>query len=319
MKLIIQIPCYNEEFALRQTLADLPSRVEGFDEVEILVVDDGSTDKTLAIAEECGVHHVVGLQHHMGLARAFMAGLEASLRLGADVIVNTDADNQYRASSIPDLVRPIVEGRAQMVVGARPVGTDESMSAVKKLLQAVGSWVVRKASGTDISDAPSGFRAIHRDAASRLFVYSSYTYTLETIIQAGRKNIPVVSVPIATNPPTRPSRLVGSLTSYVARSVTTIIRILLLYKPLRFFFVLAVGSGSVALLIGLRFMYFFFTDGGSGHVQSLLVGVVLSVTAALLMLVGVVCDVIAANRVMLEDIRYRLLRRDIEETRARER
>jgi glycosyltransferase involved in cell wall biosynthesis len=313
-KLVIQIPCYNEEEELRATLDEIPKTLEGFDEVEIMIVDDGSTDATAEIAREYGGIHVVSLPYHMGLAKAFTAGIETALKRGADVILNTDADNQYCASSIPDLVQPILDGKAQMVIGARPVRTDRHMSPIKRALQVFGSWVVRQASGTDIADAPSGFRAIHRDAALRLFVYSNYTYTLETIIQAGRKNIPVVSVPVNVNPPTRPSRLVRSNLSYVWRSLTTILRILLLYKPLRSFLALALVLGLFAGVIGLRFMYFYFMGDGSGHVQSLLAGVALAVIAALSLTVGIVCDIIAANRLLLEDIRYRLLKQELENT-----
>ena len=239
-KLIIQIPCYNEEEVLGITLANLPRRVPGFESVEILVIDDGSRDGTVAVALRGGVDHVVRLPFNQGLAKAFMAGLEASLKAGADVIVNTDADNQYDARSIPNLVAPILDGRAQMVVGARPVTEIAEFSFVKKALQRIGSAVVRLASGTSLPDAPSGFRAIHRDAALQLCVFNPYTYTLETIIQAGRKNIPVTSVPVGVNPVLRPSRLVKSIPSYVMRSIVTIIRIFVLYKPLRFF--LAVGT-----------------------------------------------------------------------------
>lgn len=317
-KLVIQIPCYNEEEVLKDTLDQIPKSVDGFDEVEILVVDDGSSDATVRVAEEYGGIHVVSLPYHSGLAKAFMTGIETALRMGADVILNTDADNQYSSKSIPDLVQPILDGKAQMVIGARPVRTDASMSLTKRILQLIGSWVVRQASNTDIADAPSGFRAIHRNAALRLFVYSNYTYTLETIIQAGRKNIPMVSVPVKVNPPTRPSRLVKSNLNYVVRSLTTIVRILLLYKPLRLFFVLAAILGGMAGLIGMRFMYFFFTDGGAGHVQSLLAGVALAVIAALLGMVGIVSDIIAANRLMLEDIRHRLLRQELDELEKKE-
>lgn len=311
-KLIIQIPCFNEAAVLPATLHDLPRQVDGFDSVEVLVIDDGSTDGTVDVARENGADHIVQLPGHQGLARAFMTGLDAALRLGADVIVNTDADNQYRGDGIDRLTRPILERRAQMVVGARPVRSEDHFSAVKKLLQALGSWVVRVASNTTIADAPSGFRAFDREAAMRLFVYSAYTYTLETIIQAGRKGIPIVSVPIETNPPTRPSRLVRSNLQYVTRSMATIVRLLILYKPLRLFVALAVVCAAIAGLIGARFLYFFISEGGAGHIQSLLVAVVLSIVAALLAVVGVICDLVAANRQMLEDIRYRLMRQEID-------
>ncbi|MEM6696670.1 MAG: glycosyltransferase family 2 protein, partial [Pseudomonadota bacterium] len=235
MKLIIQIPCFNEEAQLPETLAALPRAVEGFDTVEWLVIDDGSTDRTVEVAREHGVDHILSLGHNQGLARGFMRGLEACLKLGADVIVNTDADNQYRADFIPALTQPLLEGRAQIAIGARPIGAIAHFSPAKRLLQRLGSRAVGLASGTGIDDAPSGFRAIHRDAAVRLYVFNPFTYTLETLIQAGRLGIPIVSVPVEVNPPTRPSRLFRSTSRYVARSAKTILRILVLYKPLRMF------------------------------------------------------------------------------------
>lgn len=309
-KLIIQIPCYNEEATLGQTLAALPRRVPGFDCVEWLVIDDGSRDATLAVARKAGVDHIVSLPHNQGLARSFMAGLEASLRAGADVIVNTDADNQYDASFIPDLVQPILQGQAQIVVGARPIMTVQEFSWAKKVLQRLGSAVVRIASGTDIPDAPSGFRAIHREAALRLCVFSDYTYTLETIIQAGRKNIPIVSVRVATNPSTRSSRLVKSIPSYVRRSLFTIVRIFILYKPLRFFMCVGTLFLLPGIIIGLRFVGSYLAGNGAGHIQSLILAAVLMVSAMIIFAAGIITDLIAANRVLLEEIRTRLLRSD---------
>ncbi|MEX2148944.1 MAG: glycosyltransferase family 2 protein [Steroidobacteraceae bacterium] len=310
-KLIIQVPCYNEEESLRATLQALPRSVSGFDIVEILVIDDGSRDATAKIARECGVEHLVSFGHNQGLAKAFMAGVEASLIAGADVIVNTDADNQYAASSIEDLVRPIVDGTAQIVVGARPIAEVREFSFLKKLLQWIGSAVVRLASGTQVPDAPSGFRAFHRDAAMRFYVFGNYTYTLETIIQAGRKNIPITSVPIRVNPVARPSRLVKSSASYVYRSVLSILRIFVLYKPLRFFLV----AGTVFLVpgtaLGIRFIYLYVTGDGSGHVQSLILAAVLILTAIIVYAVGLLSDLTAANRALLEDVRMRMLRREI--------
>ncbi len=310
-KLVIQIPCYNEQETLGQTLAALPRAVPGFDRVEWLVIDDGSRDATVEVARRAGVDHIVSLPHNQGLARAFMAGIEASLRAGADVIVNTDADNQYDASAIPDLVRPILEGRAQIVVGARPIMQIRDFSLIKKLLQHLGSAVVRAASGTDIPDAPSGFRAIHREAALRICVFNGYTYTLETIIQAGRKNIPITWVPVRANPTTRPSRLVKSIPSYVRRSLFTIARISVLYKPLRFFVSLGTIFLIPGVLIGLRFVIDYVRDGGAGHVQSLILAAVLIVTAVVVYAAGIITDLIAANRVLLEEIRTRLLRADV--------
>jgi glycosyltransferase involved in cell wall biosynthesis len=310
-KLIIQIPCYNEEGTLRQTVAALPRIVPGFDCVEWLVIDDGSTDRTIQVAREAGVNHVVSLPHNQGLARAFMAGLEACLKAGADVIINTDADNQYDASFIPDLVAPILQGRAQIVVGSRPIGEIQDFSWIKKWLQRVGSRVVKLASNTDIPDAPSGFRAIHREAALRLCVFSDYTYTLETIIQAGRKNIPIAWVPVQVNRTTRPSRLVKSNLSYVRRSVFTIFRIFVLYKPLRFFLVIGTLFLVPGVLLGLRFVAAYFSSGGSGHIQSLVLSSILIVTAMIIYAAGIISDIVAANRILLEEIRMRLLRGEI--------
>ncbi|MGH8224147.1 MAG: glycosyltransferase family 2 protein [Woeseiaceae bacterium] len=308
LKLIIQIPCYNEEESIRSTLSALPRHVDGFHAVETLVIDDGSRDATVDIAREAGVDHFVLLPHNHGLARAFMAGIEASLKAGADVIVNTDADNQYAASSIEDLVKPILDGTAQIVVGARPIGEIREFSFLKKLLQRLGSAVVRLASGTRIPDAASGFRAFHRDAAMRLYVYGNYTYTLETVIQAGRKNIPIASVPIRVNPVLRPSRLMKSTSSYVYQSVLSILRIFILYKPLRFF--LSVGTLFLipGVLLGSRFVYLYVAGDGAGHVQSLILAAVLILTAIIVYAVGLLSDLTAANRAMLEEIRMRILR-----------
>jgi glycosyltransferase involved in cell wall biosynthesis len=310
-KLIIQIPCLDEEATIGATLAALPRSVHGFEVVEWLIVDDGSRDATVSVARRAGVDHVVSLPHNQGLARAFMAGLEASLKAGADVIVNTDADNQYSAASIPDLVAPILDGRAQIVVGARPIAQHGEFSLAKKVLQRIGSAVVRIASGTQIADAPSGFRAIHASAALRLNVFGDYTYTLETIIQAGRKGIPITCVPIEVNPATRPSRLVRSIPSYVYRSMLSITRVFLLYKPLRFF--LAIGTLLLlpGLALGLRFVYYYLTEGGAGHIQSLILAAVLTLTAMIVFAAGVLSDLIAANRVLLEEIRMRQLRAEI--------
>jgi glycosyltransferase involved in cell wall biosynthesis len=307
-KLIIQIPCFNEEGTLGRTLADLPRAVPGFTSVEWLIIDDGSRDRTIEVARAAGVDHIVRLSRNQGLARAFMAGIEASLKAGADVIVNTDADNQYAAASISDLVRPITDGRALMVIGARPIAQIKHFSWAKKLLQAIGSKVVKLASNTDIPDAPSGFRAIHREAALRLYVFSDYTYTLETIIQAGRKNIPVTSVPIQVNGETRPSRLVKSIPSYVRRSILTIIRIFVLYKPLRFFMVLGTLFLLPGCLIGARFLLSYLAGDSAGHIQSLILSAILIVSAMIIYSAGILSDLIAANRILLEEVRMRMLR-----------
>ena len=315
-KLLIQIPCYNEQQTLPRTLADLPRVVPGFDKVEWLIVDDGSTDRTVEIARQAGADHVVCLPRNQGLARAFVAGLEASLKAGADVIVNTDADNQYDAACIPALVEPIVAGRAQIVIGERPIMRVREFSLVKKLLQRLGSAVVKIASGTRIPDAPSGFRAMHAEAALRLCVFSDYTYTLETIIQAGRKNIAVTSVPVAVNVSTRPSRLVRSIPSYVRRSLLTIVRIFILYKPLRFFLFVGTLFLLPGLGIGLRFLLLYLSGDGQGHVQSLILAAVLLVTAVIVYVAGILADLVAANRVLLEEVRMRQLRAEVERARA---
>jgi glycosyltransferase involved in cell wall biosynthesis len=311
-KLVIQIPCLNEAGSLPISLAALPRKMEGFRKIEWLIIDDGSTDDTVEVARRHGVDHVVSLGHNQGLAKAFMAGLEASLKAGADVIVNTDADNQYIASYIPDLVRPILVGSALMVVGARPIADIEEFGPVKKVLQRLGSWVVERASGAKVLDAPSGFRAIHRDAALRLNVFNNYTYTLETLIQAGRNNIPTAWVPVAVNKSIRPSRLVGSIPSYLYRSVLTIIRIFIIYKPLKFFSVLAAMTAFPGILVTIRFLIYFSLGEGEGHTQSLVLGSALLALSGTLAMGGLVADLIATNRVLLEDIRARALRFEIE-------
>jgi glycosyltransferase involved in cell wall biosynthesis len=311
-KLIIQIPCLNEEETLPITLADLPREVEGFETVEWMVIDDGSTDRTVAVAKECGVDHIISLPHNQGLAKAFMAGIEHALRLGADVIVNTDADNQYDATCIPDLVRPILAKQALITIGARPIDTIEHFSPMKKFLQKFGSWVVKFASDTQVADAPSGFRAFHRDAAIRLNVFNAYTYTLETIIQAGRKNIPIVSVPIRVNGDLRPSRLVKSIPSYVRRSLITVIRIFIVYCPLRIFATSALIAALPGLIMTLRFLYHYFNGEGSGHIQSLVLSGALFAIAGVLAIGGILADLIATNRQMLEDIKLNQLRDSLE-------
>lgn len=311
-KLIIQIPCFNEEQTLGETLATLPRTVPGFEAVEWLVIDDGSTDGTVEVARRAGVDHLVILPHNQGLARAFMAGMEACLKAGADVIVNTDADNQYDAGSLPDLVAPILAGRAQIVVGERPIMEIRHFSWVKKALQRLGSAAVRVASSARVPDAPSGFRAIDRDAALRLCVFNGYTYTLETLIQAGRKNIPVASVPVRVNGETRPSRLVRSVPRYVWRSLVTIFRIFVLYKPLRFFMTLGTLLLIPGVLIGIRFVAAYLRDGGAGHVQSLILSAILVLAAFVTYAAGILADLIAANRVLLEEVRMRLLRAEVD-------
>jgi glycosyltransferase involved in cell wall biosynthesis len=309
MKLIIQMPCLNESGTLSVAIGTLPREVPGFDKVEWLIVDDGSTDGTAELARSLGVDHVIRHPVNRGLATAFMTGLEACLRLGADVIVNTDADNQYEARDIPKLTAPLLAGTADMVIGARPIDDTEHFSWIKKKLQRLGSWAVRVASRTDVADAPSGFRAISRETAMRLNVFNSYTYTLETIIQAGVSNLRVASVPIRTNADLRPSRLVKSISSYVRRSLVTILRIFVIYRPVAFFFwpgllLATLGGGAT-----LRFLYFYFIAGdGSGHVQSLIIGALCVTLGALFFMVALLADMITANRKLLERLAVRLQR-----------
>ncbi|MDO8903930.1 glycosyltransferase family 2 protein [Hydrogenophaga sp.] len=305
MKLIIQIPCFNEAGTLAIALSALPREVPGFDKVEWLIIDDGCTDNTVEVAKANGVDHVVRHTRNQGLARGFMNGLQACLEQGADVIVNTDADNQYNADDIPLLTQPILERRADIVVGARPIQTIEHFSPIKKLLQKLGSWVVRVASKTDIPDAPSGFRAISRAAARRLVVFSDYTYTLETIIQAGQKNMAITSVPIRVNGDLRPSRLVKSIPSYIQRSIVTIIRVFVIYRPFRFFGTIGVTLFGIGFLIGLRFLYKWLTSefGYDGHIQSLILASSLMIIGFHTILVAFVADLLSANRKLLEEVR----------------
>ncbi len=300
MKLIIQIPCFNEEAQLPSTLGDLPSEVPGFDEVEWLIIDDGSTDRTVEVAREHGVDHVVRLTNNKGLATAFQAGLDAGLKLGADVIVNTDADNQYEGGDIPRLVEPILRGEADMVVGDRQVETIEHFSGPKKLLQRLGSWVVRQASSTEIPDTTSGFRAYNREAALQMQAVSKFTYTLETIIQAGKLLVAVDHVPIRTNPKTRESRLFPSTAAYVRRNALSIFRIYSQYEPLKVFWGAAVVFGLPALVLFIRFLIYFITDPhtATGHVQSLIAGAVLFIAAMLLGALGVIGDLLDAQRTL---------------------
>jgi glycosyltransferase involved in cell wall biosynthesis len=301
MKLIIQIPCLNEEAVLPSTLADLPREVEGFDEVEWLVIDDGSTDRTSDVAREFGVDHIVRFSSNKGLAVAFQAGLDAAVKLGADVIVNTDADNQYRADNIPKLVGPILAREADIVVGDRNVRDHEEFSRMKKVLQSWGSWVVRRASQTDIPDPTSGFRAYSREAALRLNVVTRFTYTVETLIQAGRSDLAVIHVPIRTNPKTRESRLFRSNRQYVTRSIGTILRITAMYDPLPAFLLPAALIGAAGLALLARFGWFYFTESGpTGHIQSLIVGAALFIFAVQLVLLGVISDLLRSNRIISE-------------------
>ena len=312
MKLIIQIPCYNEEQTLGITYNDLPKHIDGIDEIEYLIINDGSTDRTVEVARELGIHHVVSFKQNKGLARGFMAGLDACLHLGADIIVNTDADNQYCGEDIEKLVRPILDNKADIVIGERPIDQTEHFSWKKKKFQHLGSWVVRIASGTDIPDAPSGFRAYSREAALRLNVTNEYTYTLETIIQAGYDKIAMTSVPIRTNGETRPSRLFSSMWRYMKRSASVIVRSFMMYKPLKFFSAIGSIIFTIGFLIGLRFLYFVFTGTGTGHTQSLILAAILILMGVQIIVIGFQADIIAANRKLLEDIQYRVRKMDSE-------
>lgn len=304
MKLIIQIPCYNEADTLEIALNDLPKHIDGIDEIEYLIINDGSLDKTVEVAMNWGVHYVVNFTRNKGLARGFMAGIEACLAHGADIIVNTDADNQYCGDDIETIVRPILEGKADMVIGERPIDQTEHFSPLKKKLQHLGSWVVRKASHTDIPDAPSGFRAYSREAALRLNVVNEYTYTLETIVQAGRTKMAVMSVPIRTNAELRPSRLFSSMFGYIKKSMVTIIRSYVMYKPLRFFTFLGLLPFMTGVGIGIRYIIFILMGNAGGHVQSLILASILILLGVMCEVIGVLADVIAANRKILEDIQY---------------
>ena len=308
-KLIIQMPCYNEEATLAIALQALPRTVAGVDKVEWLIINDGSTDRTVEVARASGVDHIVELGSHQGLARGFTAGLDAALRAGADLIVNTDADNQYHAGDIPKLIEPILRGEADIVVGERPIAEIEHFSPLKKSLQKLGSWVVRAASQTDVADAPSGFRAMSRKAAMELNVFSQYTYTLETIIQAGQKNMAITSVPIRTNAFLRPSRLMKSMRAYVQRSVLTILRIFITYKPLRFFTIIGTVPFILGTLLGLRWLwYYLIEDSTRARVPSLILAAVLILIGVQLWIFGVVADIVAVNRKLLEDIQVRVKR-----------
>jgi glycosyltransferase involved in cell wall biosynthesis len=310
MKLIIQIPCYNEAKILPKTLAQLPKAVDGFDSVEILVVDDGSTDDTPAVAREAGADHIVHLSRHLGLAQAYTHGLDASLRLGADVIVNTDADNQYKAENIAKLVRPILDGEAEMVIGDRGVSTVKHFPAHKRALQTLGSRVVSATAGFDIPDATSGFRAITRQVALETMVLSNYSYTLETLIQAGARHVRVAFVPIGTNPPERPSRLISSIRHYLVNSSVTIMRSFAMYRALRIFTAISAVMLLAGIAIGVRFLVFYFRGTGTGMIQSLILAAVFLIVGFITFLIGLIADLVSFNRKILEEVLYRLRRQD---------
>lgn len=306
MLLIVQIPCYNEADTLPEVLADIPRELPGVDRVEVLVIDDGSTDGTVEVARQHGADHVVRLPRNRGLAHAFAAGVEAALGLGADIIVNTDGDHQYQGHYILDLIEPIVSRQADMVVGDRQVHTIPHFSRIKKLLQRIGSWVVRWTSDTDVADATSGFRALSSEAAMRLTIFSRYTYTLETIIQAGKKGLVVASVPVGTNEKKRESRLIRSTPRYLLRSAVTIVRIFLMYEPLKVFSWLSLMPLLASAGLFARYLYFYGIGEGAGHVQSFIVAAVLALVAFQVLLLGLLADLIARNRRLNEDLLYRV-------------
>ena len=310
MKLIIQIPCYNEEETLHIALEALPKHIDGIDEIETLIINDGSKDNTVEEAKKYGVNHIVNFKRNKGLAYGFMAGLDACLRNGADIIVNTDADNQYCADDIEKIVKPILEGKTDIVVGERPIDDTEHFSPLKKKLQHLGSYVVRVASNSDIPDAPSGFRAYSREAALRMNVINEYTYTLETIVQAGRSKIAMESVPIRTNPELRESRLFNSMFGYVKKSMVTILRAFMMYKPLKFFSIIGSVLFVIGAIIGIRFLVFFCQGFGGGHIQSLILASTLLLIGFQTIIIGMQADIIAANRKILEDVQYRVRKMD---------
>lgn len=306
MKLIIQIPCFNEEETLGLAYNDLPRQLDGIDTIEYLIINDGSTDHTVEKARELGFHHIVSFRRNKGLAMGFMAGLDACLHLGADIIVNTDADNQYCGADIAKLVRPILDGKADIVIGERPIDQTEHFSWKKKKFQHIGSWVVRVASSTDIPDAPSGFRAYSREAALRMNVVNEYTYTLETIIQAGHNKIAMSSVPIRTNAETRPSRLFSSMWRYMKRSAAVIIRSFVMYQPLKFFTMLGLVLILFGSVLGVRYLILLFSGDGGGHIQSLILTAILLMAGFQTITIGLLGDTIAANRKLIEDMQYRI-------------
>lgn len=312
MKLVIQIPCYNEEKSLPITLNDLPKHIDGIDEIEVLIIDDGSKDRTVEVAKELGVNNFVEMPHNSGLAKAFVAGINKALEIGADIVVNTDADNQYCAADIEKLVKPILAGEADIVIGSRPVSEIEHFSTLKKLLQKLGSGVMRLISSTKVEDAPSGFRAFSRNAAIQLNVFDNYTYTLETIIQAKAKGLILKCVPIRVNPDLRKSKLVRNMFDYIRRSVFTMIRMFIIYRPFRFFAILAGMFFLVGALIGLRFLYYFVFESGAGHIQSLILSAILIITGVQVGVIAVLSELLSINRRILEDIQKRLKLQDLQ-------
>jgi glycosyltransferase involved in cell wall biosynthesis len=305
-KLIIQIPCLNEAATLPETLADLPRHIPGIDAIEVLVIDDGSRDETVAVARAHGVGHIIRFRRHKGLAAAFMAGIDTALKLGADFIVNTDADNQYAGQDIARLVAPLIDGTADVVIGDRNIGALDQMSPARKRLQHVGSWVVRQTSGTSVPDTTSGFRAYTRDAALRMTIVSEFSYTLESIIQAGKKRMSIAHVPVRTNAKARESRLFKSAWAYVKASAATIVRIYVMYEPLKVFSYIGAAIFLAGLAISIRFLYYYFSGTGLGHLQSLILSAILLIVGFQVLLIGLVSDVISGNRKLIEDVLYRV-------------
>jgi len=308
MKLIVQIPCYNEEKTLPQTIADIPKTIDGIDRVEILVIDDGSTDNTVGVARKNGADHVVRHTKNIGLARSFKTGLDACLRLGADIIVNTDGDNQYQGRYIPELIRPILDGRADIVIGDRETDKIPHFSPAKKRMQKTGSFLVRLLSDTTVPDAVSGFRALTRAAAMQMNIVSPFSYTIETVIQAGKKNLAVTSVPVGTNAKTRESRLYKSIPNFLERSVTTMVRMYAMYQPLRVFFYIGMFFILTGLVPSIRFLYLYFSGSGAGNIQSLILAAILFIIGFQVLMIGIVADVIGFNRKLIEEVLLRVKR-----------
>jgi len=307
LKLIIQIPCFNEQDVLPITLSDLPRDIEDIDIIEILIIDDGSTDNTFQVAKNFGVDHIVSISENKGLANAYMQGIDACLKAGADIIVNTDADNQYNADDIKKLVKPIINNQAEIVIGTRPIAQTEHFSFLKKKLQKIGSWVVRYVSQTNVEDAPSGFRAVSRDAAIKLYVFNKYSYTLETIIQAGQSGMRILSVPIRTNGDLRPSKLAKNMRTYVQRSMGTILKIFMIYRPVKSFFILGMIPFLVGFALGLRWVVLFYLeDGTRDHLPSLILSAIFIIIGFQMFLFGFFAELISANRKLLEENRARL-------------
>lgn len=311
MKLVIQIPCYNEETSLPVTINALPKEIKGIDEIAIVIINDGSTDNTVKVARELGIDNIVEMPHNCGLAKAFVAGLNKSLSLGADIIVNTDADNQYCADDIEKLIEPIIKGEADIVIGSRPVSDIKHFSLLKKFLQKLGSLVMRIISSTKVEDAPSGFRAFSRNAAIQLNVFDNYTYTLETIIQARAKGLELKCVPIGVNPDLRKSKLVKNMFDYVIRSMFTMIRMFIIYRPFRFFAILAGIILLAGIFLGLRFLWFYIFGSGHGHVQSLILSAILIITGVQVGVIAILSELLSINRKLLEDIQRRLKLQDL--------